>query len=336
MTVGIIGNSLGVHESRFVRAFQERDVAAIFIPYSEITNLGSGKPTLKFNGPHPDFLFGGPLHQDGWFTESHNLLPFIAVSYAYDILFESRQNSSASANVRAKLDVCKGLIVDCEAVAEAVVNDFQYSGPLLIRAWGLDGNAREGEDSISTHSNLIKPQLFNILSVRNFSEMHGVLSVIEAFASVASLNTNVHLLLAGDGPLKSTAMEKIKSYGLTSRVDFLGVIKESDLIDLIGKTDLYVSATIVDGTSISLLQAMKSGTSIILSDVGGNPEWANRASGVSLFKSGDVLQLANLMLEQSLKIPQRFDRSKVLNAYANWERNADDIISFCKNYGYNK
>jgi glycosyltransferase involved in cell wall biosynthesis len=329
MNVGVIGNSLGIHEARFLSAFQERGVHSTFIPLGELSSSTDGA-SFRWSQAVPDFLFGGPLHLGFSLAPALRNLPFIAVSYAYDLLFEAQRDAGCASIVRAMLDASQGLLVDCEAVAHSAINEFQFSKPILVKAWGLDENSAPEAQPIITHARSESRRKFTIVTVRNFSELHGVLDVISAFCQAAALNPDIHLIMAGDGPLKSAAVEMVTTFGLSNRVDFLGFIPESQMIQLIRSADLYVSASLVDGTSISLLQAFKSGIPVLLSKVGGNPEWAERANGAALFESGDWRELADLMLKQSHAVPQHFDRSQILARYADWRRNADEIIAFCR------
>ncbi len=156
------------------------------------------------------------------------------------------------------------------------------------------------------------------------------MDVVRAFDYAASLNSKLRLLLAGDGPLKAEVRKLIDGLGLTSRVKLLGRVPESDIACLLRKAHVYVSAAVVDGTSISLLQALEAGTPVLLADVGGNPEWAARVDGAVLFKSGNWQELGKLMVaETSRETPGRFDRSAVLARHADWKRNSDDIVEFC-------
>jgi glycosyltransferase involved in cell wall biosynthesis len=328
MKVGIIGIKSGVHESRFMRAFRERGAETVFIGFDELAQA-SGNWRLVNRFTELDFVFGGPLHLGHKIAPSLKTIPFIAVSYAFDLLRETVMRPDAASSVTSMLDASRGLLVDCEAVAEAARKNHGYSKPILIRAWGLENVAIDAvSPGISTKlEHGATPPGATVVSVRNFTDVHGIMDVIHGFSEAASSNPTLRLVMAGDGPLRPQIVAAIKDLGLTERVNLLGRIPESEMIALIRKADLYVSASLVDGTSISLLQALESGVPVLLSKVGGNVEWAKRVGGADLFEAGNWRQLGTLIGTRIST--RRFDRSSVLRRFADWQSNADDMVRFC-------
>lgn len=328
MKVGVIGTAQGVHESRFLRAFCERGIEAVFVGFDELSH----ENRQLHESSQVDFFFGGPLHQGLRIAPSLLQVPFVAVSYAFDVLYEAARDSQAAAGVTRMLDSCRGLLVDCEAVTKAISGNFGYSGPTLVRAWGLEQPPRpvmpSGTSRQSEWENL--PSGHSIVSVRSFTQLHGIMDVVCAFGRAASKDPTLRLLMAGDGPLRDKVSETIDDMGLSDRVRLLGRIPECEMINLIRHADLYVSASVIDGTSISLLQALEAGVQVLLSNVGGNPEWVQRVEGAAMFEAGNWRQLGDLMAERSNHPGTcRFDRTAVLERHANWKRNADDIVDFC-------
>jgi glycosyltransferase involved in cell wall biosynthesis len=91
--------------------------------------------------------------------------------------------------------------------------------------------------------------------------------------------------------------------------------------------DVYVSASEVDGTSVSLLEAMASRRAVVVSDIAGNREWVEPGRNGVLFPVGDAALLARALLDVAA-LPDAArrgwgeqGRSQVL-LRADWERNA--------------
>src|SRR5215467_6515815 len=59
------------------------------------------------------------------------------------------------------------------------------------------------------------------------------------------------------------------------------------LAERLGRADLYVSASLSDSTSVSLLEAMASGAVPVVSDIEGNREWVHDGEGARMFAPGD-------------------------------------------------
>jgi glycosyltransferase involved in cell wall biosynthesis len=84
--------------------------------------------------------------------------------------------------------------------------------------------------------------------------------------SLLRLN-DAHLILAGDGPLRSS-VEKLASFlGIRARVHFLG--RRPDVPSLLKAADVYVQSSHWEGFGIAAVEAMAAGLPVIASDVPG-------------------------------------------------------------------
>ena len=69
-------------------------------------------------------------------------------------------------------------------------------------------------------------------------------------------------------------MEKqVKKLNISSSVQFLGRVPHEEMPELLIQADIYVSTSLDDGTSVSLLEAMGTGTFPIVTDIPSNKEW---------------------------------------------------------------
>ena len=81
------------------------------------------------------------------------------------------------------------------------------------------------------------------------------------------LNTNVHLLLAGDGILKSNVEKTVMPLGLQDRVHFLGF--RTDAASLMKTVDMNILSTDFEGLSTVAIEALAAGKPFLGSDVTG-------------------------------------------------------------------
>jgi len=319
MRVGLIGESNGVHERRFISAFRERGHLCDFVLID------------KLNGsyPEPDIYFGGPLHLGSSYHRNLGSVPYVAASYAYDILWLAERSLAAKKAVADALDASCGMLADCEKVKDYAERIYSYPHPILVRPWGLERPLPSDELPPKTPEGLPGPCL-TVISARNFTPLHSVPDVIRGFGLAIAKGANLRMVVAGDGDLRTEIAGLIDGLDLNDRIDLIGTVTEQQLLGLFETSDIYVSASLVDGTSISLLQAMSAGLPVVLSDVGGNNEWAGRIEGARLFKAGDIEQIATHLSELAANcVRMRFDRSDTLEKLCNWNRNADDIVDFC-------
>jgi glycosyltransferase involved in cell wall biosynthesis len=82
---------------------------------------------------------------------------------------------------------------------------------------------------------------------------------------------DVHLAIAGDGPLRAQLERRAAEYEVTNRVHFTGAVE--DVRPLLAALDIFMlPSTAVESFSNAALEAMAMGRPVILSDIGGARE----------------------------------------------------------------
>jgi glycosyltransferase involved in cell wall biosynthesis len=80
---------------------------------------------------------------------------------------------------------------------------------------------------------------------------------------------DMEFVLAGDGPLRKDMQQLAKELGIEERIQFLGRIPPSEFFN---RLDLLVSASLSEGLSNSIIEAMARGIPVVATRVGGNVE----------------------------------------------------------------
>lgn len=88
--------------------------------------------------------------------------------------------------------------------------------------------------------------------------------LIDIFNAYVRDNANCALLLIGEGPLQGKIKEKVKSLGLTDKVQFLN--NRNDVPDLLSASDLFLFPSFYEGLPLTLVEAQTSGLPIVCSD----------------------------------------------------------------------
>lgn len=88
--------------------------------------------------------------------------------------------------------------------------------------------------------------------------------------SLIYLPMNVHLLLVGDGILKSESEKLVNNLGMSRRVHFLGI--RLDVLKLLKTADIVVLSTHYEGLSLASIEGLASGKPFVASDVPGLSE----------------------------------------------------------------
>tara|TARA_B100000963_G_scaffold61118_1_gene49045 strand:+ start:5582 stop:6736 length:1155 start_codon:yes stop_codon:yes gene_type:complete len=142
-------------------------------------------------------------------------------------------------------------------------------------------------------------------------------------------NKDCLLLIVGDGPMKST-LEKSFSDLKNEYLIWWG--EESNLefrVAIMQLAEVFFLPSLVEGLSLSLLEAMSSGTACIATDAGADGEVLNKGAGIVLSTDNVTTQLKTIIpilnnhpiLTKSLGIKAR---ERVLERYT-IEKNIDNI-----------
>ena len=143
-------------------------------------------------------------------------------------------------------------------------------------------------------------QTLTVLSNRNLQSIYNVSHLIRAIPGVLRAVPNVKFLIAGDGLEREKLREEVNRLGVAASVEFLGKIPHEDMPSLLEKADVYVSTSLSDGTSVSLLEAMASGAFPVVTDIAANEAWITDGMNGFLVPIDDETSLAHKII-QSLR-----------------------------------
>jgi glycosyltransferase involved in cell wall biosynthesis len=134
----------------------------------------------------------------------------------------------------------------------------------------------------------------------------------------SNMGADSKLLIVGDGPLKPS-LEPI--YGSECGIFWLGVVAdEQQRIEILRAADVFILPSLVEGLSLSLLEAMACGVACIATDAGADGEVLEGGAGVVINTQGVVGQLRTLLplfrdhLEWTTSLGEKA-RTRVLERY---------------------
>ena len=109
----------------------------------------------------------------------------------------------------------------------------------------------------------------------------------------AEMQPTSKLLIVGDGPLTPSLKP---FYGLEHGIDWLGfVAEENRRVEILRGADVYILPSLVEGLSISLLEAMSCGLACLATNVGADREVLEDGAGVVLSTKRIASQLSTLL-----------------------------------------
>ncbi len=138
--------------------------------------------------------------------------------------------------------------------------------------------------------------------------------------------SNVHLVMAGGGDMLEACRENVEKEGM-SNVHLLGPVPYDSLPGLYGAADAFLSTSIYEGLSLSLLEAMSSGLPCIVSEIPGTSIVSEADCGLRL-ACRDVLQDAPLvrgLMEQGTATLATNARAYAVNNF-DWRKISEQYL----------
>lgn len=173
-----------------------------------------------------------------------------------------------------------------------------------------------------------------ILTHRKLEREYGHDVILRALKILKERKTKFKAFFASFGSQEVVLKRLASELGVEEEVVFTGKLDEQELVELLSKAHIFVSAAITDTTPNSLLEAMALGAFPVLSDLGIYREWIVEGINGYYFKRGDAFDLANKLL---LVIQNRhsLDRALEINKeiamqHANWEENFKNFLNLLR------
>lgn len=130
----------------------------------------------------------------------------------------------------------------------------------------------------------------------------------------------LHLVIIGDGPEKENLQELSNTLGISDTVTFTGRIEHADLPPCVASGDIYVTASLSDTNSISMLEGMAAGLPVLQRYDELNKEQIRDGENGYVFHSSaemaEELRRVSKMSAEELKILKSSVRRSVNNSGA--------------------
>ena len=142
-----------------------------------------------------------------------------------------------------------------------------------------------------------KNRPITILSNRNLLPIYNVSLLIRAIPIILKDEPETKFRIAGDGSERKALEREVKSLNINSSVEFLGRVPHEEMPNLLSQADIYVSTSLHDGTSVSLLEAMGSGVFPVVTDIPANREWITNGENGFLVSADEEESLASKIID---------------------------------------
>jgi len=169
-----------------------------------------------------------------------------------------------------------------------------------------------------------------ILSNRNLLPLYNVSLLVRAIPHVLKEEPKTKFIIAGDGSEKKYLESEVENLNVSTSVQFLGRVAHQEMPNLLGQSDIYVSTSPYDGTSVSLLEALASGAFPVVTDIPSNREWiADGDNGFLVPKENENLlakKIVEAIRDHRLLGEAHEKNRKLVEQRAYWRENIKKIV----------
>jgi L-malate glycosyltransferase len=294
------------------------------------------------NRIQPDLIQAGPIQSCALLASLSKFHPLVSTSWGSDLLVEAERNLWNRWTTRFVMRHSDVLVGDCEAVRQKAILFGMDPQRIITFPWGVDLDHFKPRPTPSTGTVIL-------LSTRSWEPIYGVEVIGRAFGMAVQAirqrsevpfrndqqqsgqdQLDLRLVMLGNGSQANLLKEIFKQYRIENLVTFPGQVGQAELPAMYHQSDLYISASFSDGTSISLLEAMACGRPVLVSDIPGNQEWVRPGENGWLFPAGDAGALARGILtaiEQRNRLPEMgMAARRLAEQKADWKNNFKSLL----------
>lgn len=290
----------------------------------------------------PDVLISSGVLSYGFYCALSNYSPNIVFVWGSDVLiapkllpfrfiakYTLRKADALVADSETEENACVSLGCDRRKIAKFPWIDLSH---MLARSGndaGLEQRMRERlKEDMGWHNDDLV-----VISTRHHEPVYDVESLILAIPDVIREVKNARFLILSNGSLTEELRKHVKELGVESYVRFLGRVPHDEVLKYLQMSDLYVSTSLSDGTSASLLEAMVSRLPSIVTNIPANREWIENGKSGILVPTRNSRSLAEniITLLENERLMQSFGREAydTVEEKADWQKNSeilDDLI----------
>lgn len=169
----------------------------------------------------------------------------------------------------------------------------------------------------------------SMVCTRNFEPVYNHRYFLEIFADVYA-RYGLKLNLAGSGTLLEESRQFVQGHNLENAVTFVGKLTQEQIADLLKQNHIYVSTSLSDGSSVSLMEAMAAGLIPVLSDIPANREWiTHRVNGylIPLDNKENAIAVIREMLAEWDKVSGSIIEKNLalVKEKADWNKNIREL-----------
>lgn len=273
---------------------------------------------------NPDLIHAGPIQTCAFIAVLSGFRPILSMSWGFDLMKDVERGRGWRFATGFTLRRSAFFTSDANVTRDKAISYGMPPEKTIVFPWGVDlehfSPAATGENQPG----------FTVFCNRAWEPNYGVDVLARAFVKVARQKPEASLLLLGGGSQGAAIRQILTNGGALEQVTFAGQISQKELPRFYHMADLYVSPAHVDGSSVSLMEALACGLPCLVSDIPANKEWVFEGENGWIFPDGDAEALATKILaaiENRSSLPAIGKNARaVAEERADWKMNFKKLL----------
>jgi glycosyltransferase involved in cell wall biosynthesis len=257
--------------------------------------------------------------------------PLVVSVWGSDVLVSGRTTPLHAARVRYVLRRADYVTTDARMLTRAACALGADPERVLTVPMGVDPEPYRAARRAAEPSGS-RPAL--VVSTRKLEPVYDLRTLIDALPALWAGNAALQVALIGDGPERPALAEAARAHAVAARVPgdaitFAGMVPHRAIAEALGRATVYVSTSLSDSTSVSLLEAMAAGAFPVVTDLEANREWIDDEVNGFLIPTGSPADLAARVLEAlaspALRARAAAENARRIDARATWTKNMAEV-----------
>lgn len=316
MRICVIGDANSTHIQRWVSWFASRDHEVHLISDNvketkdvSLHQIASEKESKTnffkkiiqtrniVNKIEPDILNAHYLFGYGVFGAFTGFHPFVASALGSDILKDMNESPLKRRMTRYAIE--KADVVHVETgMSGKIIEGVVKEKDVLMVPFGVDSHLfspGKTEGKVRERYGINDEPV--VISTRNLWPIYDVETMIRAVPLIIRENPDVKFMVVGSGELERDLRGLSTKLEVDGSVHFVGRVDHDLLPQYLAESDVYVSTSLSDTISVSLLEAMSCGAVPVVTDIEGNREIIDHGVNGLLFERKNARALSEDILK---------------------------------------
>lgn len=279
----------------------------------------------------PDIVSAHYITTNGVLGAASGFHPLVLTAWGSDIITLPKSNFYWLRLGRYALKKADVVTCDSEVLRRGLVGFGVDPDDIRLIYHGVDTQVFRPRPNGEPRANLGLHEVPVVISTRKLSAVYNVEMFIRAIPLILEQVPQAGFIIAGDGELKGELENLAASLGIAASVRFTGWVTAEEISEYLSASDVYVSTSLSDSTSLSLQEAMACELATVVTTVPANQEWVVEGETGFIVPMDDVAALADkvVYLLKNMEISNKFGKKgrSIIVERADYEKEMDKMVA---------